>query len=305
MECDRVRQQFAGSCRQSNRGHADNVLSAGWIPPLITHLFSMNSQHQHQGAFAPIELSAQGDAAVATIAERHHVSPAAVTELLRAISQGRGRQAQFRHPDLGGMGQWSRGGMMMIGDMFNNVLKAKVAALCDEVAALLDKEESESAADPNSSLFAVHPTFRSNGASWPAGLGQASSSGTQNDVRYAVFPDTNRLAIERGGQVTVYDTGDHLISGFGQQQDSHNLLTLTSQHGPIRLEDLAIVSDDTAAAAKEVQMLDPADDDAGTPSVSEDAAIFAKIEGLAGLHAKGLLNDDEFHAKKTELLARL
>ena len=41
------------------------------------------------------------------------------------------------HPDLGGMGQWSQGGMVMVGDMFNNALKARVDALCAELAGLL------------------------------------------------------------------------------------------------------------------------------------------------------------------------
>ncbi|MCX6492755.1 MAG: SHOCT domain-containing protein, partial [Rhodococcus sp.] len=33
--------------------------------------------------------------------------------------------------------------------------------------------------------------------------------------------------------------------------------------------------------------------------------ITAAIEALAGLHAKGFLTDDEFFAKKSELLGRL
>jgi hypothetical protein len=37
------------------------------------------------------------------------------------------------------MGQWSRGGMLMIGDMFNQGLKVKVAALYEEIAALLEE----------------------------------------------------------------------------------------------------------------------------------------------------------------------
>jgi hypothetical protein len=45
--------------------------------------------------------------------------------------------AQFSHPELGGMGQWSMGGMIMVGDMFNNGLKARVDALCNDLSALL------------------------------------------------------------------------------------------------------------------------------------------------------------------------
>jgi hypothetical protein len=40
------------------------------------------------------------------------------------------------------------------------------------------------------------------------------------------------------------------------------------------------------------------------PQPGEDD-IFAKIERLAALHAKGILTDEEFSTKKAELLARL
>ena len=38
---------------------------------------------------------------------------------------------------------------------------------------------------------------------------------------------------------------------------------------------------------------------------ASDDDIFDKIERLAGLHAKGILTDKEFEAKKADLLARL
>ena len=74
---------------------------------------------------------------MADVATRHGVSLDAARALLGALVQGSGRQAQFNHPDLGGMGQWSQGGMMMVGDMFNQGLKYRVDALCNELAGLL------------------------------------------------------------------------------------------------------------------------------------------------------------------------
>lgn len=78
------------------------------------------------------------------IAARHGVGPDAVRHLLDALARGHGRMAQFNHPDLGGMGQWSAGGMTMIGDMFNSGLKARVVALCDELAPLATGENQGS-----------------------------------------------------------------------------------------------------------------------------------------------------------------
>ncbi len=73
---------------------------------------------------------------------------------------------------------------------------------------------------------------------WPKEFGQPASSGGQNDVRYAFFPDARRLAIQRDGAVTLYDSGDHRISRVSQQQGVTGLLTFTSQHGEVRLENL-------------------------------------------------------------------
>ena len=53
---------------------------------------------------------------------------------------------------------------------------------------------------------------------WPEGLQNPSSSGAQNDLKYAFFPQQRRLAISQGGSVQQYDTGDHQISGVAQSQ---------------------------------------------------------------------------------------
>ena len=199
------------------------------------------------------ELTAEGRRIVEDVARRHAVSEGAVVELLAALVAGGGTQAQFNHPDLGGMGQWSQGGMVMVGDMFNNALKARVDALCSELAGVLRagaafapaasrQSQSQSQGQPAGigvSLFV--PGSMASDAWWPAELGGAASVGSQNDLRYASFPATRRLAIARGGQVTVYDTGDHRIGGFSQQQSGDQSLTFTSQHGLVRVADLPVV----------------------------------------------------------------
>ena len=68
------------------------------------------------------ELSSEGRKIVDDLARRHGVGSDAVAALLCALELGNGAQAQFNHPDLGGMGHWSQGGMIMIGDMFNPCL---------------------------------------------------------------------------------------------------------------------------------------------------------------------------------------
>ncbi len=73
---------------------------------------------------------------------------------------------------------------------------------------------------------------------WPDELGQPATSGGQNDVKYAFFPDARRLAIRQDGRVTVYDSGDHRISGVSQQQGSGRSLAFSSDHGEVKVADL-------------------------------------------------------------------
>ena len=75
--------------------------------------------------------------AIADIAGRHGLSREAVLAMLFALHTGGGSMAQFDIPELGGSGQWMRGGMTMVGNMFDNALKARVDALCNELAQLL------------------------------------------------------------------------------------------------------------------------------------------------------------------------
>ena len=74
---------------------------------------------------------------------------------------------------------------------------------------------------------------------WPQELGQPSTSGGQNDMRYAFFPDKHRLLIEQDGKLTTYDSGDHKISG--DSQSSRRSPTLSSQNGDVAVDDLTIV----------------------------------------------------------------
>jgi hypothetical protein len=73
---------------------------------------------------------------------------------------------------------------------------------------------------------------------WPDELGQPASSGGQNSVRYAFFPEKRRLLIEQGGKLTTYDSGEHRISGVSQQQSSGASLAFTSPNGTVNLDEL-------------------------------------------------------------------
>lgn len=261
------------------------------------------------------------------LSERHGVSKDVIEHLTMALIAGHANQAQFNHSELGGMGQWSSGGMIMVGDMFNNGLKHRVDMLCSEIADYirsgqlsgpkLDRpHQSQSQGNGNSFFY----QSSSQSSSWPQHLGQASSTGAQNNLRYAFFPASRRLAIDVNGKITVYDTQDHNIGGFSQQQNSDQSLTFTSQHGLVRAADLDIIptsggpetaQDAQIATPIPVQSIpDPSMTPSSTSVVSDQTVfhqddIISKIERLAGLRSKGIISDEEFAAKKTELLDRL
>jgi hypothetical protein len=188
---------------------------------------------------------------VQSIAARHGFTSDAVLSAWNALRNGGGGMAQFSHPELGGGGQWMPG-MLMIGDMFNNGLKARVDNLFHDLqnqpidlpaspSHLQQPWQSQQHAGGGVSLS--YGSAPANANTWyPHELGFPSSSGSQNNVRYAYFPGPRRLAIELFGRVTVYETGDHMISGVSQgQSNDSGSITFTSQYGVIPVSNLRVV----------------------------------------------------------------
>lgn len=266
-------------------------------------------------------LTPNGEAALQSLAHRYGVSVDAAKTLLFAVNAGGGAMAQFYHSELGGGGQWMRGGMTMVGDMFNGGLQATVAGLCSELSSLLASQQ----------VFQPMPQGSTGGSIggfgnhwWPSELGSPSSSGGQNDSRYAYFPQTRRLAIDQGGRVTVYDTLDHNIGGVQQQQGgAYGTLSFSSQFGTFTVDSLPL-ADTPIHAQSNAHEPPPFQNQSApwqppAPSPGYAAAvqtfgnggspgheeILATIERLSGLHQKGILSEDEFRSKKAELLSRL
>jgi Short C-terminal domain len=264
------------------------------------------------------QLSPEGHRVIEDVALRTGFSEDAVTSMLFSVMAGRGGMAQFNHREFGGSGQWMSGGAIMISDMFNNVLKARVGALCNELLTLVRDEpgiaaagafQSQSQGESREMNGALSSLLTQEGRAnwWPADLGVPSSLGAQNDVRYAYFPAKRRLAVDLNGKVTVYDTQDHQIGGFSQQQPGLGSLSFASQHGPVEIGRLPVVpgADEDRASSEAIHR------PAAEPNAAASAAgfrqqdILAAIERLGELKVRGILTDAEFSAKKAELLSRL
>jgi len=291
-------------------------------------------------------LTNAGQKQLRIIAQLYGVSVDAASSMLDSLVRGNGSMAQFNHPELGGYGQWMRGGMTMVGDMFNNGLKAMVDNLCNDLSRLLDSNPFQplpsSQGDwpaPGSSQSQQQGTgmgalaWSPLPSWWPSELGQPNSSGSQNNMRYAYFSGPRRLAIEQNGNVVVYDTLNHQIGGVSQQQSGGYSVSFTSQLGGVDLSQLQIVSGNAPEApqAQQPQYAQGSYNNSYDQSSSNSYAqpsnngyaqnspplqsvgggqesesdVFAKIERLAALKQKGVLTDDEFNAKKAELLSRI
>jgi hypothetical protein len=277
------------------------------------------------------QLTAEAQQIIDTLVQRYQFSSEAVLSLLQSMLNGNGSMAQFNHPELGGSGQWMRNGMIMTADMSNHALKNKIASLCEELAALCvsqpnfspsvsfqaqqqtysphpDSQQQQSSFKtmPTASLFVPLSDF---GHWWPDNLPSPNSAGSQNNAKYAYFAGVRRLAIEVSGQVTLYDTLDHQITGFSQQQARDGSITFTSQHGTVALNSLPIVARDNPPQQSPVKAnsLFAATEShtVNNPVVHQEADIFAALEKLADLKSKGILTESEYSAKKAQLLARL
>ncbi len=127
-----------------------------------------------------------------------------------------------------------------------------------------------------------------------------------------------------GGQISVYDTGNHQIGGFSQQQSGDQSITFTSQFGLVRVADLPRINTanlvnggtnpkqsvgsgpealgptprlaQTAPAPMPEAVVPPVGRNAIAPATSDE--IFLLIEKLVDLHKKGVLTDSEYEFKK-------
>jgi hypothetical protein len=221
--------------------------------------------------------------------------------MLEAVRLGNGTMAQFSHPEFGGRGQWMAGGMTMVGDMFNHGLQATVSGLASELSGLLASTPVYAPAPDPVTTAGPGPVHQANLDSWwPGELGRPGSSGGQGDSRYAVFPQARRLAVQGGsGPVRVYDMLDHAIGGVQQQQGGlPGTLSFTSQYGTFTVESLPLVS-----PARTIPSAAPPE--RAAPARTDADAVLVALERLGDLHQRGVLTDEEFAAKKAELLSRL
>src|SRR5258705_7565667 len=133
---------------------------------------------------------------IARVAIRHAVSGDAVRTILRALRSGGGTMAQFSDSDFGGISQWSPG-MTMVGDMFNNSLKAKLDALCTKLVTYVAETPSTDRGRGREGGYVSYRSSRQGSDWWPGELGTPSAVGAQNDLQICGFPRHSQIGNQR------------------------------------------------------------------------------------------------------------
>ncbi len=189
------------------------------------------------------------------LAEHHNLSFGAVQTLAIALQSGHGEAAQFNHPELGGNGQWSPGGKVMITDANNTALKAKIEAICAYLVGLMSNSPTEPKRPPELQNLeeALDAPTKPAGFSWarlnlsgwwPEYLGMPDASGGQNDMDYAYFAARDRLVVRNRNKLKIYDTRGYQIIGVSHQQGRFGRSRLVfncQQRGAIPLDQLKTV----------------------------------------------------------------
>lgn len=255
-------------------------------------------------------LTEEGQQAVVDLAGKYGLTLQSVETLMHAVIKGNGTMAQFDIAELGGSGQWMKGGMTMVGDMFNNGLKTKVDQICSDLGTLYTSGKiAETSTRPMDDDYSVQP-----GKDWPSIFGNPTSSGAQNNFKYAYFGPARRLVIDEDGKRYIYDTRHYRISGVSQQQGSGRSYQFTSPEGLVHLSDLLLISEPTEQLQRqqEIPQQEVQDDVRNAyRSPGEQAArspeeiIIDTIQKLHMLLEKGQITEEEFKTKKEELLGKI
>jgi hypothetical protein len=107
--------------------------------------------------------------------------------------------------------------------MFNSALAARDSLTCELLSELSNTAEAS-------------PTEERNVAEWwPVDFGNAGMRASQNELDYAYFPNSNRLAVRQGGAVAIYDLSGLSFRGVAAQSGS---IVVHTDRGPRSLVEL-------------------------------------------------------------------
>ena len=155
------------------------------------------------------QLTDEGRRIVDDVARRHGFSSDAVTSMLISVWLGMATRRSSTIRSSAASANGRKGGMTMIGDMFNNNLKGRVASLCQELAGLIQ----------NQPMFAVpaQSQSQSQGGGWQ---GQSGGSFQQQGSGGGGFGGVKPVRAQRAErQMVASGSGISRIDGRAEQSE--------------------------------------------------------------------------------------
>jgi len=290
------------------------------------------------------DLTNDGRRTIAQIAARYSLSTDTVEAMARAMERGGGTMAQFNIPELGGGGQWMMGGMTMVGDMFNTGLQNTVVNLCGDLSNSMKEApffrtvESSGGGWPtefgnpavtggqNAMRYAYFPQARrvvidpgdgqpmrmlDSGEHVIGGFSQQQSNGSDPVLGLSFssqFGQFSLMSLPEIGAAST-DSMSHGELSAEPTVSSSSSSTPTQGQGYSQNQGSGQAQwNDPSQPETRPQPIPAAEVSAPHPSKATGAdvdMILSTIERLAKLREAGALSDEEYAAKKTELLARL
>lgn len=220
------------------------------------------------------------------------------TTVCRLVAGG-GVQGQFNHPKFGGMGQWSQGGMLVIGDMFNHNLKATVAALCAALAEL-----ARHAADAQQRPAQHQAQYQVRGGEDLRIATPQRIGGRRSWVRRRRRELRTICATPSSREQSARSVARWPSHGLRHPRSSHQRSLAATVGRSNRDVQLATWADRPVTAGIERCLVSSRVVQPAAPRMPKRISS-KKSSGLPRSMRKGILTDTEVEAKKSELLARL
>lgn len=174
-----------------------------------------------------------------SLAQKHDVPLEAVQSLALELARTRGRAVRFDIAALGGEGRWKYGEVASVGNGFNEDLNHLVTALCMAIAdALQDREDTllfDRTEAPAPSVKPANQPYRW----WPAAFGDPTVEGQISGMRYACFPEQDRIVLQHNLRTRFFDTAGYRVDALMQTdiQGFTGILVQTNK-GPLMLHTL-------------------------------------------------------------------
>lgn len=166
------------------------------------------------------------------LSNTHHVSVEAIQVLVRALVEGGYRSANFNHPELGGVGKWN-GGDVILGDMSQEALRLKIWRIVQGLLPTLQQTIPPEPIQEADATF-VMPWWND------VTLREPVLKGMFESTTFGYFLEGARVVVKQSEHITHYDASGHLVTDLQMMSGARGQMVLVLQtlSGDIAVSDL-------------------------------------------------------------------